>query len=75
LTGLPLRAVQPLQVGFLMLGLFGSLLVTHRLAQDDGGDHPLRAFLPWAAVGLLVCMGAIWLIFQPMEMRATFMSG
>ncbi|MBZ5629138.1 MAG: FesM [Acidobacteriia bacterium] len=75
LTGLPLRAVQPLQVGFLMLGLTGSLLVTHRLAQDDCGDHPMRAFVPWAAVCLLIWVGAIWLIFQPMEMRATFMTG
>jgi hypothetical protein len=75
LTGLPMRAVQPIQVGFLMLGVVGSLMVTHRLAQDDCGDHPMRAFLPWAAVCLLIFAGAIWLIFQPMEMRATFMSG
>jgi len=74
-TGLSLRVVQPLQLGFLLLGLCGSLLVMHRLAQDDGGDHPMRAFLPWAAVCLLIGVAAIWVLLQPMQMRATFMSG
>ena len=68
---------QPLELGFLVLGLAGSLLVTHRLAQDDAdaeaGAHPVRAFIPWAAICLLLWVAAVWLILQPMEMRATFM--
>jgi len=75
MTGLASSAVQPLQIGFLVLGLAGSLLVMHRLAEDDCHEHPIRAFVPWAAVCLLVWLGAMWLVFQPMEMRATFMSG
>ena len=66
-----------LELGFLVLGLAGSLLVTHRLAQDDAdaeaGAHPVRAFIPWAAICLLLWVAAVWLILQPMEMRATFM--
>jgi hypothetical protein len=73
LTGVPTRFVQPLELGFLVLGLAGSLLVTNRLAQDDGAAHPVRAFIPWATVCLLLWVAAVWLIFQPMEMRATFM--
>jgi hypothetical protein len=73
LTGIPTRFVQPIEFGFLVLGLAGSLLVTHRLAQDDGAPHPLRAFIPWAAVCLILFVAAVWLILQPMEMRATFM--
>jgi hypothetical protein len=75
LTGIPGRFVQPLELGFLVLGLAGSLLVTHRLAEDDAeaGARPVRAFIPWAAVCLLLWVAAVWLILQPMEMRATFM--
>jgi len=72
-TGIPMRFVQPVELGFIGLGFAGSLLVTHRLAEDDCAQHPLRAFLPWAAVCLLICLGAVWLMFQPMEMRATLM--
>lgn len=75
LTGVPTRFVQPLELGFLVLGLAGSLLVTHRLAQDEAeaGAHPVRAFIPWAAICLALWAAGVWLILQPMEMRATFM--
>ena len=73
LTGLPVRFVQPLELGFVMLGLFGSLGVTQRLAQEESDAHPWRAFAPWAAICLALAAASIWLILQPMEMRATFM--
>jgi len=73
LTGIPTRFVQPLELGFLLLGLAGSLMVTHRLAQDEAAARPVRAFIPWAAICLLLFAAAVWLILQPMEMRATFM--
>jgi hypothetical protein len=75
LLGIPLRAVQPLQIGFLVLGLMGSLFVIHRLAQDDCSDHPVRAFVPWATVSVVLWLAAIWLMFQPMDMRGTFLAG
>jgi polyferredoxin len=75
LTGMPRAAVQPLEIGFLMLGLAGSLMVTHHLATEDAPGQPMRAFLPWAAVCVLLWIGAMWLIGQPMDMRGTFVSG
>ena len=75
LTGIPMRFVQPIELGFIGLGFAGSLLVTHRLAEDDCAEHPMRAFIPWATVCLLICLAAVWLLFQPMEMRATLMTG
>ena len=72
LTGIPTRFVQPMELGFLALGLAGSLIVTHRLAEDEGAAHPMRAFIPWATVCLLLGAAAVWLVLQPMEMRATF---
>jgi ferredoxin len=75
MTGLPVRFVQPLEFGFLLLGLAGSLLVAYRLAEEDSADRPLMAFAPWAAVCLLIWISSIWLMLQPMEMRATLMNG
>lgn len=73
LTGIPMRFVQPIELGLLLLGFLGSLLVTHHLAQEDCPDHPMRAFIPWAVVAMLIWLAANWLIFQPMEMRATLL--
>ena len=75
LTGVPSNIVQIIEIGFLVLGLAGSLLVTYGLAEDDSPDRPLRAFLPWAAICAVLWCAAMWLIFQPMEMRATLMTG
>jgi ferredoxin len=75
LTGLPSNIVQVIEIGFLILGFAGSLVVTHGLAEEDSPAKPLRAFVPWAAVCLILWMASTWLVFQPMEMRATLMSG
>jgi len=75
LLGIPMRFVQPLEVGFLVLGLAGSLLVIHQLAESDCAERPLRAFAPWAAVALLLWVAAMWMMFQPMDMRGTFLAG
>jgi ferredoxin len=75
LTGLPSNLVQVIEIGFLLLGFAGSLVVTHGLAEEDSPGRPLRAFVPWATVCLVLWMASMWLVFQPMEMRATLMSG
>jgi polyferredoxin len=75
LTGISRAMVQPLEIGFLILGLAGSLLVTHHLAMEDSPEKPIRAFVPWATVCVLLWIGALWLISQPMDMRGTFISG
>jgi polyferredoxin len=74
-TGLATRYVQPIELGFLFLGFAGSLVIAHQLAEEDSAEHPMRAFLPWAAVAAIVCAASVWLMFQPMEMRATLMGG
>jgi ferredoxin len=74
-TGFSMRVVQPLEIGFLLLGLAGSLLVVRRLSEEEETEHPMRAFIPWASVCLLIWLGAMWLMFQPMEMRVTLMNG
>jgi hypothetical protein len=53
----------------------GSLLIVWRLAEQDSEEHPFRAFIPWAAVCLLLFLASAWLMTQPMDMRATMMAG
>lgn len=84
---LPADWLYPLELGFLGLGWFGSLLVAYRLAVQDtvrqpGDPHqgseasqPWRVFAPWAVLLTLLFAAAIWLMGQPMEMRGTFLVG
>jgi hypothetical protein len=58
-----------------LLGFAGSLIVVHNLAEEDCAAQPMRAFVPWAGVCLLVGLASVWLMFQPMEMRAMLMGG
>jgi hypothetical protein len=73
LRGIPPPVVQVIEMGFLILGFAGSLVITHSLAEEDAPHRPIRAFLPWASVCLIIWLASMWLIFQPMEMRATVM--
>ena len=75
LTGLPGNIVLAIEIGFLLLGFAGSLALTYGLAEDDSPRQPLRSFIPWAAVGLVLFVASLWLLFQPMEMRAMLMAG
>jgi ferredoxin len=75
LVGIPLYMVGPIEFGFLLLGMAGSLIVLWRFAEEDCTDHPVRLFAPWAVVCFLLLLAALWLITQPMDMRATMMAG
>ena len=75
LTGIPSRFIQPMEIGFLSLGLAGSLLVAFRLAEEDAPRKMIRAFAPWALVSVMIWAASMWLMFQPMEMRAMLMGG
>ena len=75
LTGLSPGLVNPLEKGFLGLGLLGSLLVAFRIAEREYPARALRTFLPWAGLSVLLGAAALWLLSQPMEMRGTFLGG
>jgi hypothetical protein len=75
LTGIPSRFIQPMEIGFLLLGLAGSLLVAFRLAEEDSPGRVARAFAPWASVSVILWLASMWLMYQPMEMRAMLMGG
>jgi ferredoxin len=69
LRGIPPGFVHPLELGFLALGLLGSLLVAWRIAEREVPGRAVPAFLPWAGLCLLLWESAIWLLAQPMDMR------
>ncbi len=73
LTGLPVHAVQPMELGFLVLGLLGSFLVAWNIARREAGAKALRVAAPWGALSLLLFGASCWLLSQPMEMRGTFL--
>ncbi|HEV7902668.1 MAG TPA: hypothetical protein VGO96_02415 [Pyrinomonadaceae bacterium] len=72
LSGLPKAAIYPVELGFLGLGLLGSLLVSYRLAEEDTTTtRSKRVFALWAGLCVLLWVAALWLMSQPMEMRGT----
>jgi ferredoxin len=77
LTGLSVGLVKPLDQCFLSLGLLGSLLVAWQIAarEEARPARTWRAFAPWAGLCVLLWLTALWLLAQPMEMRATFLGG
>ena len=58
------------------LGLLATLYSMWRVARDIGKSSARVSliFLPWGLFALGLFALAIWIIFQPMEMRGTFMS-
>lgn len=71
--GLHESVVQPIELGFLVLGLAGSLFVAARLVPRGGAPRPRAAFAPWALLLGALFAAAVWLLEQPMEMRGTFL--
>jgi ferredoxin len=69
LRGIPPGFIHPLELGFLALGLLGSLLVAWRIAEREVPGRAGLAFIPWAGLCLILWWSAIWLLAQPMEMR------
>ena len=74
-AGMRAGAVFPIQLGCILLGTFGSLAVMHDISRRDYPDRPIRATAPWAIVVLLLAATAIWILFQPMEMRGMGLGG
>lgn len=58
------------------LGLLAGLFVAWgRSSLPGSGTSRLRTFLPWGMLNLLFYSAGVWIIFQPMEMRGTLLTG
>jgi polyferredoxin len=62
--------VFPIQLGFILLGTMGSLALAFRISQRDYPARPALPTAPWAVVTVSLATAAIWILAQPMEMRA-----
>jgi ferredoxin len=69
-VGLQPGTVFPIQLGCVVLGTAGSLGLVLAISQRDQPARPVLASAPWLAVVLLVATTALWILSQPMEMRA-----
>jgi hypothetical protein len=69
-VGLQPGTVFPIQLGCVVLGTAGSLGLVHGIAQRDQPSRPMLVSAPWVVVVLLVATTALWILSQPMEMRA-----
>ena len=67
--GLAPNVVQVFEFGFIVLGLLGSLLVSYAIAAAEEA-RPMRVFVVWAMLAVVIAAAAFWLMSQPMEMRA-----
>ena len=74
-VGLQPGAVFPIQLGCVVLGAAGSLAMVQAIAQRDQQSRPVLASAPWLAVVLFITTTALWILSQPMEMRAVSFLG
>ncbi|NQW05495.1 MAG: FesM [Acidobacteria bacterium] len=67
--------VLPIQLGLVLLGTLGSLAVMSLISQRDHPDRAARATAPWAITTCALTAAAIWILFQPMDMRGLGFGG
>lgn len=68
-TGLQPGAVFPIQVGLVVLGTFGSIALAGAIAEREYGARAGRAAAPWTILATLLAGAALWILYQPMQMR------
>jgi ferredoxin len=69
-VGLRAGAVFPLQLGLLALGAMGSVATAWSIAERQRPSRATGAAAQWIAVTLMLFVVAVWMLAQPMEMRA-----
>ena len=69
-VGLPPGEVLPIQLGLLTLGTIGSMALAWLIAQRESPTRVVGAAAPWMALTLVLLVVAVWMLAQPMEMRA-----
>ncbi|HZM96959.1 MAG TPA: hypothetical protein VFB92_26240 [Vicinamibacterales bacterium] len=75
LTGVRAGLVFPFEVGVILTGALGSLVVAYLISERDHGQRRVAATIPWALVTLTVTIAALWITSQPMDMRAVAFPG
>jgi polyferredoxin len=74
-VGLQPGAVFPLQLGCVVLGAAGSMALVHAISLRDESSRPALTSAPWLTVVAVIATAALWILSQPMEMRAVSFLG
>ena len=74
-VGMQPGSVFPLQLGVVLLGAAGSAGLVHATSLRDHPAAAGRASVPWLVLVALLTTTAIWILSQPMEMRAVGVFG
>ncbi|WP_220498064.1 4Fe-4S binding protein [Rhodopirellula sp. JC639] len=79
LGGLPESVVYAIELGFLSLGLLGSLIVASAIGRHTANTAVERptgwSLAPWGVLHVALFLSAVWIMNQPMDMRGTFLGG
>jgi polyferredoxin len=67
--------VFPVQLGSVLLGALGSVMLVHRISERDHSPASARAAVPWGVLIIALTGLALWILVQPMEMRAVNLGG
>jgi polyferredoxin len=74
-VGMQPGSVFPIQLGLVLLGAAGSFGLVHATSAREYPMMPSRASVPWIAVVVVLTTAALWILAQPMEMRAVSVIG
>jgi hypothetical protein len=74
-VGMQPGSVLPMQLGVVLLGAFGSIVLAYLIAEREHPRSARLAALPWAVVTVLLAVVSVWIFLQPMEMRGTSLAG
>jgi len=69
-VGMQPGSVYPVQIGVIALGAIGSVAVASLVAEREVPSHPSGAAAPWAVVAMVLAAFGMWMLGQPMDMRA-----
>lgn len=75
LTGMKPGLVFPIEVGVILMGAGGSLVLAYLISERDYLERRVIATIPWAAVTIAIAVAALWITSQPMDMRAVAFPG
>ena len=73
--GLRPGTVFPFQLGSVLLGALGSIVLVHLVSERDHPAAAARAAAPWSVVVVALTVLALWVLSQPMVMRGTGLGG
>jgi hypothetical protein len=75
LTGMRPGLVFPFELGVILVGASGSLVLAYLISERDHRHRTVAATIPWAVVTLAITATALWITSQPMDMRAVAFPG